>query len=73
MIIFNWNIHEIDKARKMAEELDIDFCLSKNSCDFVDNLTLENKKIFEEQSGKRLDALESAKEGIFDREITYSY
>ena len=49
MIIFNWNIHEIDTARKMAKDLGIDFTITKNNAPFVDTLTPENEHIYQEQ------------------------
>ena len=47
MIIFNWNIHEIDKARKMAEELEMKFELSQNAAPEVDILTKNHQAIFD--------------------------
>ena len=47
MIIFNWNIHEIDKARKMAEELEMKFVISHNTVSYLDILTKENQDIFD--------------------------
>ena len=47
MIIFNWNIHEIDKARKMAKELEMEFELSQNAAPEVDILTKDHQGIFD--------------------------
>ena len=44
MVAFNWNIHEADKARKMAEDLGIEFRLVSNCFPKVDTLTSENEK-----------------------------
>ena len=46
MVAFNWNIHEADKAQKMAEELGIEFKLVSNCFPKVDKLTLENERKF---------------------------
>ena len=48
MVAFNWNIHEADKARKMAEELGVGFRLVSNCFPKVDTLTPENERKFKD-------------------------
>ena len=49
MIGFNWNIHEIDTARKMAEDLDMRFELKRNFAVDIDHLTPKNECIYQMQ------------------------
>ena len=46
MIGFNWNVREIWIARKMAEDLGMEFHIKRNSASKVDQFTSENELIY---------------------------
>ncbi len=70
MIIFNWNIHEIDKARKMAEELEMEFFISRNVKSRIDMLTQENQTIFNNFIGVKSNMVKITIESDTNRKVT---
>ena len=67
MIIFNWNIHELDKAQKMAKELEMEFFISHNTKIRLDVLTPENQAIFDNFEGFKVNITRMAYKSRRDR------